>query len=608
MRQAVILAGGRGTRLQERLAGRPKPMVDVDGQPLLGRQLRELGANGFTDIVILVSHAAAQIEAFCTKAEFRDLAISLIHDDVPQGTAGALLSAYDRLARQFLVVYGDTLFGIDVERFWRVHQETEADVSLFLHPNDHPFDSDLVEIDGTGRVLGFHHPPHGVLGSFPNLVNAAMYIVRRESIAFWGTAATPSDIARNLFPEMILRGARLQGYVSFEYIKDIGTPERLDKATRHLREGVVDRARRDRPQKAVFFDRDGTINELAGYITRPEDVALTDGVGEALRLLNDAEYRIAVVTNQPALARGDVSNEGMRRIHNRMQWLIGRVGAFVDGIFICPHHPDGGFDGEIPQLKILCDCRKPGTALIERAAVELNVDIENSWLIGDSTSDILAATRSGLRSILVKTGEGGGDRKYAARPDFVKRNAAAAVRFILYEYMPLLAAMTPILDSVSGGDVIIFDGVSRRHRSILASAIHHLLVEGHLEAHVMPLDSFARDNDESRPEPNGTLSLLDRLTPWLCSDRAICVATEPCNWSRQRPASWTEVMSLGSESILIWDEDAAFLRDIGLARRCVQIVNVASAISAVRVAPRVLAAPVGGDVFLDLAIVLECWS
>lgn len=426
-RQAVILAGGKGTRLQERLNGRPKPLVDVDGEPLLGRQIRALRASGISDILILVNHAADQIEAFCQAPAFADLRITLIDDGEPRGTAGALLAALEHLAERFLVVYGDTLFDVDLDHFWQAHGEAGADATLFLHPNDHPFDSDLIEIDRAGRVTAFHSPPHEPGAFLPNLVNAAMYVIERNAIAFWRDTAAPSDIARNLFPAMLRRGAHLRGYASFEYIKDIGTPKRLDKAVGHLRAGVVERARRDRPQKAVFLDRDGTINPLRGHLASADDFALIDGVAEAVRRLNDAEYRVVVVTNQPVLARGETTFAEMRRIHNKMQTLLGQSGAFIDGLYLCPHHPDRGFTGEVPELKTTCTCRKPGTALIEQARADLNIDLGQSWFVGDTTGDMLTARRAGLASILVETGEGGRDGKYAVTPDFTARDLGTAV-------------------------------------------------------------------------------------------------------------------------------------------------------------------------------------
>ena len=430
MRQAVILAGGKGTRLRERLQGRPKPLVDVDGVPLLGRQIEVLRRNRISDIVVLVGHGADQIEAFCGGPAFTDLRLRLLDDGEPRGTAGALLHAFDYLAERFLVVYGDTLFEIDLDRLWNFHVTTRAGATLVVHPNDHPFDSDLVEMDESGRVMAIHQLPRDPGLLLPNLVNAGTYVLERGAIAFWREQHPPTDIARDLFPAMLHRGADLRGYATFEYIKDLGTPKRLDKVISDLRRGVVDRSRIGCQKRAVFLDRDGTINEWKGHIARTENFALVKGAAEAVKQLNEAEYRIIVVTNQPVIARGEATFEEVRKIHWKMEALLGEQGAFIDRLYLCPHHPDKGFPGEVAMLKVACDCRKPGTGLIQKACNEFNIDLGKSWLIGDSTADMLAARRAGLTSILVETGEAGSDGKYALRPDFIAKDLLAAVQVI----------------------------------------------------------------------------------------------------------------------------------------------------------------------------------
>ncbi|GBU19337.1 MULTISPECIES: HAD-IIIA family hydrolase [Methylobacterium] len=431
--QAVILAGGKGTRLAERLGPLPKPLVGVCGVPLLERQLLQLRANGVTEVVILVNHAADRIERFVEGflVTHDGLSVTTVDDGAPRGTSGALLSVLDRLQERFLVVYGDTLFEIDVARFGDAHRRSGADATLFLHPNDHPHDSDLVETGEDGFVIRFHPKPHPEGAALPNLVNAAFYMVERAALLRWRDFPEPSDFGRDLFPAMLAAGQRLFGYNSFEYIKDLGTPARLDKVEDHLRRGVVARAARGRRQRCVFLDRDGTLNRPRGHVARPEDLVLIPGAAEAVRRLNEAEFRVALVTNQPVLARGECTEEGMRAIHARLDMELGRAGAWLDRAYLCPHHPDAGFPGEVPALKVACTCRKPEPGLILRAAEELNADLARSWMIGDTTSDMLAARRAGVRGILVRTGEGGRDGRYEAPPEHVADDLAAAVGLIL---------------------------------------------------------------------------------------------------------------------------------------------------------------------------------
>jgi histidinol-phosphate phosphatase family protein len=434
MTQAVILAGGKGTRLASRLNGRPKALVDVAGVALLERQIRLLAQHGITEIAILVNHAADRIERYLADHGSFGVRTRLIDDGEPRGTAGAVLAAFEALAERFLVVYGDTMINVDLARFMAAHREAGADATLFLHPNDHPHDSDIVELDESGWVCAFHPYPHPEGAFLPNLVNAALYMIERRALEPYRQAPVPSDFGKNLFPQMLRDGVRIRGYRSFEYIKDLGTPARLEKVERHLAEGLIARASLSEPQKAVFVDRDGTLNIHRGFIRNVADIDLVPGAGRAIARLNALEFRVAIITNQPVIARGEVTSAELRRMHAKIETLLAREGGYVDGIFVCPHHPDSGYPGEVATLKIDCDCRKPKTGLIEDARRALNIDLTRSWFVGDTTSDMLAAKRAGIRSILVRTGEGGQDSKYAAAPDHVVDDLEAAVELIAGEH------------------------------------------------------------------------------------------------------------------------------------------------------------------------------
>jgi histidinol-phosphate phosphatase family protein len=561
MRQAVILAGGRGTRLHERLGGRPKPLVDIDGIPLLQRQIAGLQQGGFTHLLLLVNYAADQIRAFCNSAVPPDVHVTLVDDGVPRGTAGALLNAFDYLHERFLVVYGDTLFDIDVSYFWNDHLRAEADASLLLHPNDHPFDSDLVEVDEHTRIVALHAAPHDSTTWLPNLVNAAMYIFEREAIGFWRNASAPSDIARDLFPEMLRRGARLHGYVSFEYIKDIGTPKRLDRAIADLQAGVIARARRTAPQKAVFLDRDGTLNELRGHIAHADEFALAPGAGVAVKRLNDAEYRVVVVTNQPVLARGETTVAELRRIHYKMETLLSREGALIDRLYFCPHYPESGFPGEVLALKGACNCRKPEPGLIDQATIELNIDLTKSWLIGDSTSDIALAQRRGLRSILVRTGEAGRDNKYDATPDFVAYDLVDAVSLILDRWPVLSAAAIPIVGRCTPGSVVLIGGLAQSGKSSFASGLKLCLRQRNQAAVVVSLDNWLKGATQRNPGVLGRydMAAAERAIATLIEDRSVACPA----YDAMTRTSWPDLkrLNIGPGDVIIVEGCPALLSD-----------------------------------------------
>lgn len=521
MKQVVILAGGKGTRLRERLGNLPKPLVDICGTPLLERQVLLAKQYGIARALILVNHAAESIVDYCASKQNWGLDIECIDDGIPRGTAGATLAVFDRLADEFLVMYGDTMLAVDLDRFHAFHaQSPDAAATLLLHPNDHPHDSDLVEIDDADRILGFHPYPHDPSRDYPNLVNAALYWMRKPALAPWRAEKGMLDFAKDLFPAMLGRGITLRGYASPEYIKDIGTPARLDKVCADFRSGKIERARLDHPQAMVFIDRDGTINREVDHLRDPAQLELLSGAAEAIRRLNASEYRCCVVSNQPVIARGECTFEDMRAIHNRLETLLGREGAYVDRIYYCPHHPDRGFPGERVELKIACNCRKPHTGMIDRAARDFNIAREQSWLIGDTSVDIETARRAGLKSILVETGYAGLDYRWWTMPDATVPDLAAAVSFVLDGYPRLLSWCAKIADQIGEGSIVLIGGQARSGKSTFAGVLRDALRARGRCTRILSMDRWLRNDHERGPGVMGRYDIprLQALVDALCTE------------------------------------------------------------------------------------------
>jgi D,D-heptose 1,7-bisphosphate phosphatase len=195
--------------------------------------------------------------------------------------------------------------------------------------------------------------------------------------------------------------------------------------------GRITRDCSERRHPAVFLDRDGTLNVETGGVRREEALQVLPGVGAALRRLRQEGYRLVVLTNQSVIARGQADEADVAAVHRRLERELGREGAYLDGIYVCPHHPEYGSPGERAEFARACQCRKPATGLLERACAELGLDRSRSWVVGDQTRDIEMARRAGVRSILVMTGRGGADGEFHATPDFVASNLTAAADVIL---------------------------------------------------------------------------------------------------------------------------------------------------------------------------------
>ena len=432
MKQAVILAGGKGTRLKEVSGNLPKSMVPVLDKPLLQHLIEQCVEYGITDIKLLISYKKEIIEDFFGDGDQYGATIQYIAEDSPRGTAGALIDALPELDDQFLVVYGDTFFDIDLGAFLEFHEDQAGDASIFLHPNDHPYDSDLVEVDSSFQLQRIHPYPHD--GQWrKNLVSAAVYIFNKHALQGVDLVSDRPDIAKDLFPLMLESEKKIYGYISLEYIKDIGIPERLYKVEKDINSGRVKSLKKQTPKMAIFLDRDGTINQEVNHLSSQEQFELIDGVGEAIRQINLAGILAVVITNQPVIARGELKDSELKVIHNKMDTLLGMQGAYLDRLYYCPHHTDSGFEGEIETLKFDCDCRKPKTGLFLKAKKDLNIVLEKSWVIGDSTRDIFAAQNAGMKSVLVLTGHAGKDSSYEVNPDLVAKDLRDAVELILKE-------------------------------------------------------------------------------------------------------------------------------------------------------------------------------
>jgi histidinol-phosphate phosphatase family protein len=435
-RQAIILAGGAGTRLRDRLGDLPKPMIPIGGKPLIEHQVELCRRFGFTDLIFFVHYRADLIEQFFGDGSSRGVRIRYVVEKEPLGTAGAVLAGFGLLEGRFLVLYGDTMVNVDLDRIWTAHERAGTNATLLLHPNDHPLDSDLVEMSGDGRITAFHNRPHPPGVWRQNLVNAALYVMERKAlVGFVATQAEAAkggmlDFGKDIFPALLRQGHSLLGYNSPEYIKDIGKPERYDRVCAEFANGTIERSSLAVKQRAVFLDRDGTLIVDRDCLDNAEGLELLPGVAAAIHDLNHHAWRTVLVTNQPIIAKGFCNEAELQQMHNKLETLLGIEHAFLDRIYYCPHHPDAGFPGERAELKIRCECRKPATGMIQRAAGELNLDLARSWLIGDTTTDMQTAANAGLRSILVRTGAGGQDGKYAARPDFTADTLAAAIRII----------------------------------------------------------------------------------------------------------------------------------------------------------------------------------
>ena len=433
--QVVILAGGRGTRMGRLTEHLPKPMLPLAGKPLLEHQVELARRFGCTDIIILTGHLGNVIEQHFGDGSKWGVRLRCHREAEPLGTAGAIKEIEPWLDGDFLVFYADVVMDMDLASLMAFHAAKQSMATLVVHPNAHPFDSDLLELDRNGRVTAFHPKPRPAGVDYHNLVNAAVYVLSPELLQHV-VAGQFADLGRDIFPRLV-DSERLFGYNTPEYIIDVGTVERLERVEADMSSGKVARLNRVHPRRALFLDRDGVLNvDRKDHVRSPYELQLLPGVAHAVKRINASEYLAVVVTNQPAVAKGFITETELGAIHARLETLLGAEGAYIDRFYYCPHHPDKGFPGERPELKITCCCRKPAPGMLQQAAADLHIDLAGSFMVGDRSADIKAGRAAGCKTILLYADSTRQEETRKCRPDFVCKSLPEATELVLSSPLP----------------------------------------------------------------------------------------------------------------------------------------------------------------------------
>lgn len=426
--KAVFMAGGRGTRISSVASDIPKPMIQIEGKPILEHEIECLRDQGYCDIIITVGYLWKVIVDYfgdgsgISPSTGRPFGVRIRYfvEEQPLGNAGALLKLRDQLDDDFLLLNADVMFDVDVERLAAAHRNSGALATIFTHPNSHPYDSGLIIADEDHLVTQWLTKEAPRPDYYQNRVNAGVHVlspavldslpVTAESIGTIGENGKPVklDLDRDILRPLAGTG-KLCCYDSTEYVRDMGTPERFKAVCDDFASGIVTGRNLRNPQKAIFLDRDGTINKYVGFLRNIDDFELIDGVSEAISMINRSAFLTIMASNQPVIARGEVTVEELSEIHNKMETLLGKEGAYLDDLYYCPHHPHKGYEGEIEALKIECECRKPKPGMLLQAAREHHIDLSASWMIGDAENDIKAGKAAGCKTALIGTEDFGQD-------------------------------------------------------------------------------------------------------------------------------------------------------------------------------------------------------
>ena len=422
--KAVIMAGGKGTRLGNLVHEIPKPMIKIAGKPILEWQIENLKNEGILNITIVVGYLGDVIKNHFQDGKEFGVNIDYISEDEPLGSAGSLFYLKNKFDDDFILLFGDLIESINFHKMIEFHKDNNAFVTLFSHPNSHPFDSDILVINKENQVLKIDSKHNIRNYYYHNLVNAGVYILSPRSLEIIKEPRKmdmEKDFINNLIPLK-----KVYSYCSSEYVKDAGTLERLESVGNDIKNKIVENKNTSHPQKAIFLDRDGTINIHRGHLSDIDKFELLPNVANAIKLINQSGYLAIVITNQPVISRGDLTFDGLDEIHKKMETLLGKEGAYLDAIYFCPHYPESGFPGEVKELKIDCDCRKPKIGMLLKAKERFNIDFESSWFIGDADLDIQCGKNAHAKTALIK-----GEKNKNCSPDILCDSLYDAVKTIL---------------------------------------------------------------------------------------------------------------------------------------------------------------------------------
>jgi histidinol-phosphate phosphatase family protein len=392
MKQAVIACGGLGTRLTEKGIMTPKCLLEVNGVTILERQIEVLQHSGITKILLLLGSQSHEISSRLPNLSVdAQIEIETLVESRKMGTGGALVNALHRLDESFLYVYGDIYLDCNLTPLVN-SVSTGIEVGILTRASDHMQDSNLVSVGMDDEICGFHLKPHPV-GLYPrNIAMTGLYAFKKSSVTRLSVEFHSTfDLDSEGLPHLLGAGCKMEIVRNNGLVKDIGTMDRISSVTG---EESITQGTMARP--CIFLDRDGVINRPNGHISSIEEFELLPEVPEAIALIRRKGFRTIVVTNQPGIARGDFNWQNLESIHGFFEEKLAKKRALVDAIYVCPHHPERGFPGEVPKFKIVCECRKPKSGLFLRAFRDFPTVISQSWMVGDQISDREAAKHVGL--------------------------------------------------------------------------------------------------------------------------------------------------------------------------------------------------------------------
>ena len=417
----VILTGGKGSRVNKLLNGKSKPEINITSKKkIIDFQINQLIK--LKKKIFFLSHVSFNIlKNYVNNNYSNKIKFEFIEEKKRSGTAGCLKHLINKKFNNFILIDGDLIFNVDLKKFLNFHKKKKSDCTLLIHPNNHPYDSDSVEINQNSKVIKIY-PKRNIIK--PNLCLSGMRIIKKEILKNIHPDKF-QDFTKDFLIKIFKKNKKIYGYNSREYIKDVGTPERIKQAKMDIKTKKYKLGNIQKKIPAIFLDKDGVIVELNKNINYQNN-NIFSFTYRALKKINKSPYLCVVVTNQPAIAKGILSINQLRKDLQKFETKLGSKKVYIDKIYFCPHHPEKGFKGENKKYKTDCNCRKPKNGMFLQAIKDLNIDKTKSFMLGDSFSDLSASKKTNIKFIKI------GKEKFSTkRQPLNKKNLLDAVNYIL---------------------------------------------------------------------------------------------------------------------------------------------------------------------------------
>lgn len=376
IKQAVILAGGLGTRLKPFTDHDPKPMFPIEGKPFIEHLILQVKEFGITEVLILLGYLPQKVMDYLGNGTRYGLKIRYDVTPVEYETGLRIRSAQDKLDHEFLLMYCDNYCPIDFKGLYEAYIKNNAFIQITAYSNRDGYTKSNLLMDQNGLVSLYDKKriTPGLQG-----VDIGYAIVNKKALELMPDANL--NFEATVYPSLV-NMKKLYATVTEHRYYSIGSFERIEQTRTFFS-----------PRKVIFLDRDGTLNvrpPKACYIQKPEEFIWLEGARQAVKILKDRGYFIILVSNQPGIARGYLTEAVLTDIHAKMQNDLKEYGACIDKIYYCPHNWDEG-----------CECRKPKPGMFFQAQKEFSLNLTKCIMIGDDERDMIAGKAAGCQCFLI---------------------------------------------------------------------------------------------------------------------------------------------------------------------------------------------------------------